>query len=65
MRSRIASPRRFSPKTVTLIARPGKKIVQGAASSACTPAVSIPPHEGSSGGAPIPMKLSAASTTMA
>ncbi len=44
---------------------PGKNTIQGAVSSACIPAVSIPPHEGSSGGAPAPMKLSEASTTMA
>jgi hypothetical protein len=61
----IESPSRFRPNTARLMASPGKNTIHGAVSSAWMPAVSMPPEDGSSGGAPVPMKLSKTSTTMA
>ena len=55
----------FLPRLAMVTLRPTCKSAGHRYSSAWMPCASMPPHEGSSGGAPAPMKLSEASTTIA
>ena len=56
-RSLNPSPTRFSPSTVSMIARPGNVVKWGATRRNCLPSFSMEPHEGVGGCAPSPRKL--------